>query len=140
MPTSSTLYPILFNSPAQYYSSQDFLSPCFCTDIILPHRMPQLSTQMLHIFRNLDKMRVFFEATLCLLRNWDSCHFIYLTGIQPLFFFSDVLLRCIADTQYTVIKWMYKNRYNAILCKTYEPELLLWTASQISTLERSQLY
>lgn len=80
-------YPILFNSPAQYYSSQDFLSPCFLMDIIPPHRMPQLSTQMQHIFRNLDKMRVFFEAILYLLRSWDTCHFIHLTGIQPFFFF-----------------------------------------------------
>lgn len=133
-------YPILFNSPAQYYSSQDFLSPCFLMDIIPPHRMPQLSTQMQHIFRNLDKMRVFFEAILYLLRSWDTCHFIHLTGIQPFFFFSDVLLWCRADTQYTVIKWMYDNRYKAVLCKKYEPELLLWTTSQLSTLERSQLY
>lgn len=142
MPTSLTLYPILFNSPAQYYSSQDFLSPCFCTDISLPHRMPQLSTQMLHIFQNLDKMHMFFEVILYLRRNWDTCHFIHLTGIQPffIFYFSDVLLQCIADTQYTAKKWMCENRYNAILCKKYESELLLWTTSQISTLERSQLY
>lgn len=123
MPTSLTLYPILFNSPAQYYSSQDFLSPCFCTNIILPHRMPQLSTQMLHIFWNLDKMRVFFEAILCLLRNWDTCHFMHLSGIQPLFYF--IFFWCIATMHSRHPVHGYKmNLRKQIQCYTLQE---IWT-------------
>ena len=54
-------------------------------DIILSHRMLQLSIQMLLIFQNLDKMPPFFEAILYLLRNLGTCLFLHLVGSQVCF-------------------------------------------------------